>query len=86
MTKPKAIVIGASAGGVEGLQRLVSGLPRDFTVPVFVVLRVPTEGRSILPQILSRAGPLPARHAIDCETIEPGRIYVAPNDFHMTVS
>src|SRR5439155_23599265 len=47
------------------------------------VLHVPTTPYSRLPQILSRAGMLPARHVIDEERLEPGTIYVAPPDRHV---
>ena len=72
------IVIGASAGGVEVLTRLVAGLPASLRAAVFVVLHVRPEGPSLLPAILNRAGPLPAAHAVDNEPIRLGRIYVAP--------
>ena len=54
------IVIGASAGGVETLQELVGLLPGDLPAAVFVVQHMSAEGKSWLPQILSRKGPLPA--------------------------
>lgn len=78
------IVIGASAGGVETLRALVSGLPEDLPAAVFVVVHIsPEVQKSFLPNILSRAGPLPARHAVDGEPVQAGRIYVAPPDRHM---
>jgi two-component system chemotaxis response regulator CheB len=80
------VVVGASAGGVEALTRFVRGLPADFPAPVLVVLHVPSTGRSLLPEILSRSGPLPARHAENGQPLDPGTIYVAPPDEHMTVS
>ncbi|HMF55355.1 MAG TPA: chemotaxis protein CheB [Pyrinomonadaceae bacterium] len=79
------IVIGASAGGVEALSNLARNLPVDLPASVFIVLHVPAQTPSILPQILSRAGPLRAAHAVDNEPIRPGRIYVAPPDNHMLV-
>ncbi len=79
------IVIGASAGGVEALKRLVAQLPEDLPAAVLIVLHVWSQGRSILPQILNHAGPLPAYHAADREPLEYGRIYVAPPDYHMMV-
>ena len=76
-------VVGASAGGVEALLGLVGELPEDFAATLFVVLHVPPTGTSILPRILSRGGPLEARHAEDGAAIEPGCIYVAPPDCHL---
>jgi two-component system, chemotaxis family, protein-glutamate methylesterase/glutaminase len=79
------VTIGASAGGVEALTRLVRDLPADLPASIFVVLHVPAHGVSLLPQILSRKGPLSARHPTDGERIEIGRIYVAPPDLHMLI-
>lgn len=79
------IVIGASAGGVEALAQLVKDLPDDLPAAVFVVVHFPSGGISLLPQILSRAGPLPALHAGDGESIQPGKIYIAPPNFHLLV-
>jgi two-component system chemotaxis response regulator CheB len=77
------VVMGASAGGVEALQRVVAGFPLDLRAAVFVVMHVTAEGTSALPAILHRAGPLPAHHAINGESISYGRIYVAPPDYHL---
>jgi two-component system chemotaxis response regulator CheB len=79
------IVVGTSAGGVEALKRFVAQLPDDLPAAVMVVLHVWSEGRSLLPQILDQAGPLPASHPSDGQRLEYGRIYVAPPDFHMMV-
>jgi two-component system chemotaxis response regulator CheB len=79
------VVVGASAGGVDALKRLVRDLPADLDAPVAVVLHVPPTVPSALPQILDRAGALPAGHAEDGDRLEPGRIYVAPPDYHLLV-
>jgi two-component system, chemotaxis family, protein-glutamate methylesterase/glutaminase len=77
------IVMGASSGGIESFMEIVSGLPRDLPAAVFVVLHVSPRGTTKFPEILSRAGHIPAAHALDKEPIRPGRIYVAPPDFHL---
>lgn len=79
------IVMGASAGGVDALSRVVRGLPADLPAAVLVVLHVPRGGYSAMPQILARAGSLPAQHAADGQVIRAGRIYVAPPDVHLLV-
>ncbi len=42
-------MVGAAAGGVETVSRLVSLLPRDLPAAVFVVVHFPSESMSILP-------------------------------------
>ncbi len=86
------IVVGASAGGVEALCQLVPLLPPDLPAAVFIVLHIPSQGTSVLPQILNRAiakrqknSTLKAVHPQDGEEIVHGRIYVAPSDRHLLV-
>ena len=80
------VVIGASAGGVGSLQRVVEHIQPDFPAAILIALHLPDGIRSMLPQILERAGNLPTGHARDGDRIEPGRIYVAPAGFHLTVT
>src|SRR5215216_4024246 len=82
---PRCIVIGASAGGYDVLRQITSQLPADMSVPVFVVLHVAANGPGLLPEILSKSGPLPAVHPLDGAYIEPGTIYVAPPDHHLLI-
>ncbi|WP_081909105.1 chemotaxis protein CheB [Deinococcus sp. YIM 77859] len=85
MAPQRLVVIGASAGGVESLIDLAAALPPDFPAPVLVVVHIPAGTRSLLPQILRRAGPLPAIHPQDGEPLMAGRIYVALPDHHLLV-
>lgn len=79
------VVIGASAGGVEAVQLVASGLPSDLNAAVFVTIHQYAGGPGFLPQVLSRAGPLSAVHAEDGMGVEKGRIYVAPPDYHLVI-
>jgi two-component system, chemotaxis family, protein-glutamate methylesterase/glutaminase len=79
------IVVGASAGGVEALQGLVSGLPADLPAAVFIVLHMSPDAPSLLPHILNRAARLPVGAAVDNTPITPGHIYVAVPDHHLLI-
>jgi two-component system chemotaxis response regulator CheB len=79
------VVVGASAGGVEALGNLVASLPADFQGAVLVVLHVPARGHSLLPDILSRRGPLRAEHPGNGDRVARGRILVAPPNRHLLV-
>ena len=79
------IVVGASAGAVETLPTLAASLPYDLPATLFVVVHTQPRRQSHLPEILNHAGRVPARHAVDGEAIECGRIYVAPPDRHLVV-
>jgi two-component system, chemotaxis family, protein-glutamate methylesterase/glutaminase len=79
------VVVGASAGGIEALRTLVGALPPEFPAPICVVTHTSPESPGVLDAILSRAGPLPAINVRDANRLEPGRIYVAPPDYHLLV-
>jgi len=78
------VVIGTSVGGVEALRTLVGGLPAQFAATVLIVMHVGHHD-SILPSLLAGVTRLPARHARDGDVLEPGRILIAPPDFHLLV-
>ncbi len=59
------------------------GLPKDLEAAVFIVWHISPHAPSLLPNILTRAGALPAQHAVDGEPIQHGRIYTAPPDYHL---
>src|SRR3984893_6911959 len=86
LTEPRDIVvIGASRGGVEALKGIVAALPPSLQSALLIVLHISPTHASLLPDVLSRAGPRPAEHGRDGTRIERGRIYVAPPAHHMTV-
>jgi chemotaxis response regulator CheB len=83
MANRDIVVVGGSAGALEALKALLPALPGDPSAAVFVVVHIGATTHSVLPEILSRAGPLPAQAARDGARFERGRIYVAPPDRHL---
>ncbi|MFZ0629824.1 MAG: chemotaxis protein CheB [Acidobacteriaceae bacterium] len=79
------IVIGASAGGIEAVQRLMGELPGDLGAAVLVVLHTSGRSMGLLPQILGRSSQLPSSHPEDGERMRKGHVYVASPDFHLLV-
>lgn len=79
----KIVVLGGSAGAIEALEQIVSGLRPNFPAALFVTIHLPSRSVSRLPEILSRNGPLPASHPTDGSPIQNGHIYVAPPDQHL---
>jgi two-component system chemotaxis response regulator CheB len=83
MDRCDIVVIGGSAGGVEALMQICAGLSADLPAALFVVQHISPTSKSVLPELLSKVGPLLARHPVDGEPIRPGQIVVAPPDFHL---
>jgi len=79
------IVIGASAGGVEALLELLSGLPENFPAALLVVVHTTPTRPNHLPHVINYRSKLPAHQAQQGQSIEPGNIYVAPSDLHILV-
>jgi two-component system chemotaxis response regulator CheB len=85
MAKRNIVVVGASAGGLEVLRTIARGLTEDFQAAMFIVWHIAPEAKSILPDLLDKAGPLKAAHAINGAKVQAGRIYVAPPNLHMLI-
>jgi len=79
----RLIGIGASTGGPLVLQTILSGLPKDFPVPLLIVQHI---ARGFLPGMvdwLSQTTGLRVHIAAHGATPLPGHAYVAPDDFHL---
>lgn len=85
MGRPRAVVIGASAGGVEALAVLLPALPQDLAVPILIVLHQPRHRPSMIVDIFSARCRVPVREAEDKDPIVAGTIYFAPPDYHLLV-
>ncbi|AZF32298.1 Protein-glutamate methylesterase [Pseudomonas sp. R4-35-07] len=80
-----AIVVGASAGGVEALLSIFGRLPNTFGLPIIAVLHLPDERRSQLAEVFARRLRIPVKEARDKESIEAGTLYFAGPGYHLSV-
>lgn len=85
MNELSAVVIGASAGGVEALGWVLPAFRRDAGVAVLVVVHLPRERPSKLAEIFAPKSSLTVVEADDKEPISPGTIYFAPPDYHLLI-
>jgi two-component system, chemotaxis family, protein-glutamate methylesterase/glutaminase len=81
----EAIVIGASAGGVEALNQVLPALPVGFRPAVLIVVHVRNDAPSLLPALFAARCRLPVVEPDDKDEIAAGTIYVAPPGYHMLV-
>jgi two-component system chemotaxis response regulator CheB len=83
--RPLALAIGASTGGIHALCLLLGALPKTFDLPILVVQHLPESFMETLARQLAAASGRAAVVASAGTVCEPGRIYVAPGQGHMTV-
>ena len=85
LPRVEAIVVGASAGGVEALLTLLGSLRAGFGLPIIIVLHLPEERRSQLVEVFARRLALPVAEASDKQDIMPGTVYFATPGYHLSV-
>lgn len=83
--RAEAVVIGASAGAVDALSALLPGLPKEYPVPVLVVVHLPADKKSALAELFRGKCAVDVREADDKEPLTPGAVYFAPPDYHLLV-
>lgn len=81
----KAVMIGGSAGSFQVVTKLLANLPADFHLPIFMCLHRLKHVRSGFVEALSIKSKLPVVEPFDKEVIRPGRVYLAPANYHMYI-
>lgn len=79
------IVVGASAGGLEAIGRLLQRLPADLPAALFIVLHTADHEAGLLARVLDRRSALPVATAAEDDVFVRGHVYVAPPDCHLIV-
>ncbi|MDB6138001.1 MAG: cheB 2 [Verrucomicrobiaceae bacterium] len=83
--KLQAVVIGASAGAVEALMRLLPALPGNYPLALIIVVHLPPHCDSTLATLLAARCQIRVKEAEDKEPIRPGTAYLAPANYHLLV-
>nr|WP_228056934.1 chemotaxis protein CheB [Tychonema sp. LEGE 07203] len=79
------VVVGTSLGGLDALSVLLADLPHSFPLPVVIVQHRHRSSSSRLTDFLQQQSSLQITEAEDKEPIAPGRVYLAPADYHLLV-
>jgi two-component system chemotaxis response regulator CheB len=86
MTGYELVAIGGSWGGMRAVLLLLEGLPAEVDQALVIALhRSPDSHRGALTSILQDRTRRPVREVDDKDSIEPGRVYLAPPDYHLLV-
>lgn len=80
-----AVVIGASAGGVNALLDILPALPKGFPCPVIVVLHVMKGRQNQLAEVFQQRLALRVVEAGDKDELQAGTLYFAPSGYHLSV-
>lgn len=79
------VVIGASLGGLHAIRTILEGLPREFPLPVAIVQHRDKNSEEPLSLYLQTYSNLETIEVCDKDNIEPGRVFIAPSDYHLLI-
>ncbi len=80
-----AVVIGASAGGVDALLVLLAGLPAGWRLPIVAVLHLPEAHESRLAEVFRARVSIAVHEAQDKAPLAPATLYFAPPGYHLSI-
>lgn len=81
----RAVVIGASAGGMQAISTLLSALPKSFPIPILVVQHRPANSDSYLTHRLNQICEVQVYEAEEKDLLQAGCVYIAPANYHLLV-
>ncbi len=81
----RIVGIGASAGGLDALERFLASVPADSGLAYVVVQHLDPTHKAMLTELLQRVTAMPVREALASMRVEPGAVYVIPPNTELTV-
>lgn len=83
--KADIVVIGISTGGPQALRRMLPLLPKDFPVPIAIVLHMPVGYTALFAEKLNEICQLEVREAAEGVELRPGLALLAQAGRHLTL-
>ncbi len=81
----RVVGLGASAGGLEPLERFLSNVPAGSGLAYLVVQHMDPTHKTLLGELLQRTTAMPVHEAAEAQRIEPNAVYVIPPNTELTV-
>ncbi len=86
LLRPKVVAIGVSTGGPTALAAIVPQFPDSFPLPILVVQHMPPVFTRMLAERLQTLTSLRVEEASEGAAVEPGKILIAPGNYHLQVA
>lgn len=84
-SKPEIIAIGSSTGGPQALLQVLKNIRAEVRQPIVLTQHMPPKFTTILAQHIQQSSGRQCAEGRDGEPLAPGRIYLAPGDYHMVI-
>ncbi|PID90529.1 MAG: chemotaxis protein CheB [Bacteroidetes bacterium] len=81
----RAVVIGGSAGSFPVVTSILHALPEDYGLPVLLALHRLKHVRAGFMEALQSKSNLEVLEPYDKDRVLPGKVYLAPSNYHMYV-
>ncbi|WP_316843384.1 chemotaxis protein CheB [Pedobacter psychrodurus] len=80
-----ALIIGGSAGSLDVLLEIFPALRNDIRFPIVLVVHRKASNESLLTDLLQSRTKLQVNEAEEKEFLTPGKVFIAPADYHLLV-
>jgi len=80
-----ALIIGGSAGSLDVVLEIFPGLRKDIGFPIVLVVHRKASNESLLTDLLKSRTTLVVGEAEEKEFLSPGKVFIAPADYHMLI-
>ena len=81
----EAIVMGVSSGGMNAMKVMFSLLPKEFNTPIIIVQHISSQSENLWIRLLNDKSNLYIKEADEKESIENGKVYIAPPNYHLLI-